>query len=437
MKYPGYFINTWAGADKNGTKITLYTFDGTTDQRYVIESVGNGEYYIRAYSSKKGKGRIWDIYWGNHSSKKVIAGMPLDIWASSASEEKFQKFLLKQNDDGSVSFVVASNPKLAVAVNKGKNGSQLLVKEYSSNDKAVRFYICDIGGERIALASDAKQNTTLGAPLSSGISATVSSFSIKSTENISVNVNLTAVALSDTVTVKIGKAEKTVKPIIHPDRIAQSAKITFSGTELVKENGISNNAYEIEIVCRNYKGEVNKNIGSLTVSSDFCKPLKAISGGKTNIVTQGFGSNAYYGNKDHLGVDYSGVASFVTAITDGEVVDIFTGYGYGYGNTVILRHVIEGTEIFTLYGHTENNSLKVKVGDFVAAGQVLGTMGSTGESSGAHVHISVFGMKNYKPKTIPAGYYNTTFSNTASVLYNGILYHSAEKFIATHGTVIQ
>ena len=154
-------------------------------------------------------------------------------------------------------------------------------------------------------------------------------------------------------------------------------------------------------------------------------------------MTQGFGSNAYYGNKDHLGVDYSGVASFVTAITDGEVVDIFTGYGYGYGNTVILRHVIEGTEIFTLYGHMENNSLKVKVGDFVAAGQVLGTMGSTGESSGAHVHISVFGMKNYKPKTIPAGYYNTTFSNTASVLYNGILYHSAEKFIATHGTVIQ
>jgi murein DD-endopeptidase MepM/ murein hydrolase activator NlpD len=79
----------------------------------------------------------------------------------------------------------------------------------------------------------------------------------------------------------------------------------------------------------------------------------------------------------------------------------------------------------------------VRIGDFVTAGQILGTMGSTGNSSGAHAHVGVFTMKNYKVKTVPAGYYKTTFSNNESISYNAITYYSAEKFIATKGASIK
>ena len=437
VQFSGYFINTWGGVDKNGTKLTLYKFDGTTDQRYIIEELENGECYIRAYSSKKGKGRVWDIYWGNHSSSKVVAGMPLDIWSPTASESKFQKFIIKTHEDGTVSFLVAANPDLAISVNKGKNGSKLLVKKYFPDDVAVKFYVCTTKGKRIDISSEDNRNAALGTPLAAGISAKVSSSAIQSTENVSINVDLSIVSLCDTVTVKIGKAEKTVKTVIHSNRIQQSAKITFSGAELVKVNGISDKNYDVIITCTNSSGSVIKTVGLLSVTSAFEKPLKAIKGGSTNIITQGFGSNAYYGTRDHLGVDYSGAKSYVTAITDGEVVDIFTGEGYGYGNTVILRHNIDGKEVFTLYGHMANNSLKVKIGDYVTAGEILGTMGSTGNSSGAHVHVSVFTMKNYKVKTVPAGYYKTTFSNNESISYKGITYYSAEKFIATKGAIIK
>lgn len=435
VRYSGYFVNTWAGKNANGTKITLYRFDGTTDQRYVIEDLGNGEYYIRAYSSNKGKGRVLDIYWGNHNSSKVVEGMPIDIWTPSASEDKFQKFLLKENEDGSVSFLVASNPELAVAVNKGKNGSQLLIKKYSDTDAAVKFYVCTTQGTRINITSDDQSNVVLGTPMNAGISATVSSSAIKSTESVVVKVDLSAVALCDTVTVKIGQAEKTVKTVINTDRIGQTATITFPGIELVKANGVSEKQYDVIITCSNSSGSITKTVGALKVTSEFKNPLQAIGSGRTNIVTQGFGSNAYYETKDHLGVDYSGVSSYVTAITDGQVVDIFTGYGSGYGNTVILKHVIDNKEVFTLYGHMADGSLKVSVGDFVSAGQILGVMGTTGNSTGAHVHVSV--MQNYKVGTIPAGYYNTTFSGNESISYKGITFYSAVKFIETKGAIIK
>lgn len=60
--------------------------------------------------------------------------------------------------------------------------------------------------------------------------------------------------------------------------------------------------------------------------------------------------------------------------------------GGGYGNYVILQHS-DGN--FTLYGHMYANSITVKAGDTVKQGQVIGKMGTSGDSSGPHLHFEV------------------------------------------------
>lgn len=75
----------------------------------------------------------------------------------------------------------------------------------------------------------------------------------------------------------------------------------------------------------------------------------------------------------------------VVAAATGSVVT--AGWnGGGYGNYVVIDH---GNGYRTLYGHLLNNSMVVKAGDKVSQGQKLGNMGSTGRSTGTHLHFEI------------------------------------------------
>ena len=115
--------------------------------------------------------------------------------------------------------------------------------------------------------------------------------------------------------------------------------------------------------------------------------------------------------------------------------DIYTGNGYGYGNTVVLKHEYNNVVFYTLYGHMRDRSVKVEKGDTVSAGQILGTMGSTGTSTGDHVHVSVFTGSYKAGSTIPAGYYSGLFSGT-SVKYKGFKFYDARQLIKTEGSIL-
>lgn len=73
----------------------------------------------------------------------------------------------------------------------------------------------------------------------------------------------------------------------------------------------------------------------------------------------------------------------VTASGDGKVI-LVEYLTYGYGRHVIIDH---GNGLSTLYGHLIE--MYVKTGDTVSRGQVIGKMGSTGRSSGTHLHFEV------------------------------------------------
>jgi murein DD-endopeptidase MepM/ murein hydrolase activator NlpD len=85
----------------------------------------------------------------------------------------------------------------------------------------------------------------------------------------------------------------------------------------------------------------------------------------------------------HTGIDIGvPTGSPVWASKAGEVI-ISSWYG-GYGNLIVIDH---GNGVSTWYGH--NSSLTVSVGQSVSRGQVVAKAGSTGNSTGPHVHFEI------------------------------------------------
>lgn len=97
----------------------------------------------------------------------------------------------------------------------------------------------------------------------------------------------------------------------------------------------------------------------------------------------------------HAGVDFAvPVGTPVQAAWDGRVV--FAGERGGYGKMVVLEHA-DGWR--TYYAH--NNENKVKAGDQVQAGQAIATVGSSGRSTGPHLHFEIRqGNLAWNPKQI-------------------------------------
>ena len=111
-------------------------------------------------------------------------------------------------------------------------------------------------------------------------------------------------------------------------------------------------------------------------------------------ITQGYGKTAYsrrgaYGGAPHNGIDIaSGMGSQIRAIGDGEIVA--NGFNSGWGNWVAIKH--PPYNLVSVYGHMSSLSF-LRVGTQVKTGEVIGYEGSTGNSTGSHLHLSIY--KNF------------------------------------------
>lgn len=131
---------------------------------------------------------------------------------------------------------------------------------------------------------------------------------------------------------------------------------------------------------------IARNRGSSTVkvtSAGFMKPI----GGR---ITSPFGwrTHPIFNSRTfHSGVDIAGPnRGSIRASNSGKV--IYSGWYGGYGKVVILDHgVVNGRPTTTLYAHM--SSIRVGQGQFVKKGEVVGYEGTTGYSTGPHVHFEV------------------------------------------------
>ena len=124
--------------------------------------------------------------------------------------------------------------------------------------------------------------------------------------------------------------------------------------------------------------QLRVNVGSLKDASGYY--IRPINGGKKSQGLHGFN-----------GVDLaSSCGSPLYAAASGTViVSRGSGWNGGYGNYIVISHA-NGTQ--TLYSH--NTANWVSTGQYVAQGQTIGTVGSTGRSTGCHVHFEIRGAKN-------------------------------------------
>lgn len=184
------------------------------------------------------------------------------------------------------------------------------------------------------------------------------------------------------LTVLIGIA---TLPANYPNTVAAAESINFGGEASVP----------IEIAPpkqRTFKSVATaspvapNNSGS---EGDLVSPEDRLPAGQTTIgfswptkgtITSKFGRRW---GRMHKGIDIAApIGTPINAAADGTVV--VAGYQSGYGNLVEIRH-IDGTT--TRYGH--NSELSVSVGQTVRQGQQVARMGSTGHSTGSHLHFEI------------------------------------------------
>jgi murein DD-endopeptidase MepM/ murein hydrolase activator NlpD len=103
-------------------------------------------------------------------------------------------------------------------------------------------------------------------------------------------------------------------------------------------------------------------------------------------ITSAFGARVHpiFGTtRNHYGVDIDGdTGDPIKAAASGTVLS--SGWMNGYGNTIVISH---GGGVSTLYAH--QSSLGVSAGDVVEGGEVIGRVGSTGWSTGPHLHFEI------------------------------------------------
>lgn len=140
-----------------------------------------------------------------------------------------------------------------------------------------------------------------------------------------------------------------------------------------------------KIVTALYKKPVVNYSGSYTIASSDVKMdlgislIKPISSGYT--ITSRYG--ARWGGT-HTGLDIAAPTGTTIYAAAGGTVSTIKSLTGSYGNYLIINH---GNGVQTLYGHC--NSILVSEGQSVSQGQAIATVGSTGNSTGSHLHLEI------------------------------------------------
>ena len=159
------------------------------------------------------------------------------------------------------------------------------------------------------------------------------------------------------------------------------------------EGGLALESGEITRILDDLQGQIEDRSRQLDVlealmmnrrlSSEVRPEGRPISSGWMSSV-YGYRTDPFTGRRDfHPGVDFAGKAgSDVLAVASGVVT--WSGKRYNYGKMIEIDH---GNGLVTRYGHNQENL--VEVGEKVKKGQLIAKMGSSGRSTGPHVHLEV------------------------------------------------
>ena len=177
------------------------------------------------------------------------------------------------------------------------------------------------------------------------------------------------------------------------------AKLVAQEKELVKVKEINDDAIgkDISAQLKNLSARVNYQMGSYDVISKLIKnqdaklacipAMQPVSNKQLTRIASGFGMriDPVYGTpKMHKGLDFTAPQGTPVYSTGDGVVSVAGYSDAGFGNHVEINH---GYGYESLYGHMVR--IKVRSGQRVKRGEVIGWVGSTGKSTGPHCHYEV------------------------------------------------
>ncbi|MED1795403.1 LysM peptidoglycan-binding domain-containing M23 family metallopeptidase [Brevibacillus nitrificans] len=201
-------------------------------------------------------------------------------------------------------------------------------------------------------------------------------------------INVTAIRPFVTVQVKEDLSQK--ETIAFSTQINNNDKLPKGETKVVQEGRDGSKMVQYEIVKENgqvvAKNIVKQDVIAQPIAKIVERGTKVIPSRGTGrlswpasgYISSGFGTRW---GRMHKGIDIAGSGS-VLAADNGRVK--FAGWDGDYGKAVIIDH---GNGMETLYGHM--STISVNVGDVVAQGKKIGVKGSTGDSTGVHLHFEV------------------------------------------------
>ena len=211
-------------------------------------------------------------------------------------------------------------------------------------------------------------------------------------EEVTVTYKYYEIAVQETVVEKVDTSEEAEELINEIKEQNNSEDIDLSIVEKYTQNEEEANTSDLEVAKANVQETVQTAIEEIEQQKEEeerWNALPSINGIKLAVtpiegrITSRYGVRSSIRKSTHTGLDISAVqGTAIKVIADGTVTA--ASYNGSYGNLVKVDH---GNGVETWYAHT--SKMYVKKGDTVKAGDVIAAVGSTGNSTGPHLHLEI------------------------------------------------
>lgn len=287
-------------------------------------------------------------------------------------KEKFEQSvsgIINKKEDNKLYTTIENMPEynlVFVSRDEETNDEEVLAKLEESSETTYKLYAVTIDGKEKATVKNLDEAENLVAELKK-------EYKDKSSKKIAIVDVITTDRNKDVSTIQVAKASITDEL----DKSVVKVARTASTTKKVTSRGSSSTTKRTTST-KTSKGKTTKKTTSTSLNG-VKLTVKPVSG----IITSRFGSRESIRSSGHSGLDIATKkGTNIKAAAGGTV--LFAGYSGAYGNVVKISH---GSGIKTYYAHC--SKLYVKTGDTVSAGDVIAAVGSTGNSTGNHLHLEI------------------------------------------------
>jgi murein DD-endopeptidase MepM/ murein hydrolase activator NlpD len=183
--------------------------------------------------------------------------------------------------------------------------------------------------------------------------------------------------IPDSARLKEMEQQKEIKLVMSLDRFELEESVVNTLDNIERRMSFQDKSY----------GQLNEFIKNKEQLLACTPAIQPVSNSDLKRVASGYGYRIdpiYKTPRFHAGLDFTAPQGTPIYATANGVAKIAGNSGNGYGNHVVISH---GYGYETLYGHMYR--VKVKVGERVSRGEVIGYVGSTGKSTGPHCHYEV------------------------------------------------